>query len=56
MVDLCYAEDSIAEVDMNVVMTGMADLLKYRAPQKGCLFRKTVLICLSNSPKKVSII
>ncbi len=34
LLDLCYEEDSRAEVDMNVVMTGSGSLSKFRLPPK----------------------
>src|SRR5213078_3648880 len=36
VLDLCYAEDSSAEVDMNVVMTGSGEFVECRAPPSRC--------------------
>ena len=34
LLDLDYEEDSHAEVDMNVVMTGSGDFMRFRALRK----------------------
>jgi ribonuclease PH len=39
LLDLCYAEDSNAEVDMNVVMTGSGELVEIQATGEGRPFR-----------------
>jgi ribonuclease PH len=41
--DLCYLEDSTAEVDMNVVMTGSGKLVEIQGTAEGMPFSKTVL-------------
>jgi ribonuclease PH len=35
LLDLCYEEDSRAEVDMNVVMTGSGDFVEIQATAEG---------------------
>jgi len=41
--DLCYDEDSIAEVDMNVVMTGSGEFVEVQGTAEGKPFKKEVL-------------
>jgi ribonuclease PH len=43
MVDLCYLEDSMAEVDMNVVMTGSGKLVEIQGTAEGLPFSKDTL-------------
>ena len=43
MVDLCYAEDSIAEVDMNVVMTGNGRFVEIQGTAEGVPFSRDSL-------------
>jgi len=43
MVDLCYAEDSIAEVDMNVVMTGNGRFVEIQGTAEGMPFSRDSL-------------
>ena len=38
MLDLCYAEDSAAEVDMNIVMTGNGNLVEVQGTAEGSPF------------------
>jgi ribonuclease PH len=38
MLDLCYAEDSTASVDMNVVMTGKGEFVEVQATAEGMPF------------------
>ena len=40
MIDLCYAEDSAAEVDMNVVMTGSGEFVEVQGTAEGIPFSK----------------
>lgn len=40
MVDLCYSEDSTAEVDMNVVMTGSGKFVEIQGTAEGLPFSK----------------
>lgn len=40
IVDLCYAEDSIAEVDMNIVMTGSGEFVEIQGTAEGMPFAK----------------
>ena len=40
MVDLCFAEDSIAEVDMNVVMNSKGDLIEVQSTAEDKTFTK----------------
>jgi ribonuclease PH len=42
-IDLCYLEDSMAEVDMNVVMTGSGKLVEIQGTAEGMPFSKTAL-------------
>lgn len=41
--DLCYLEDSMAEVDMNIVMTGRGRLVEIQGTAEGTPFSKTTL-------------
>ncbi|MBM4136120.1 MAG: ribonuclease PH [Nitrospira sp.] len=41
--DLCYLEDSMAEVDMNIVMTGKGRLVEIQGTAEGTPFSKTTL-------------
>lgn len=41
--DLCYEEDSVAEVDMNVVMTGSGEFVEVQGTAEGKPFKKEVL-------------
>jgi len=43
VIDLCYAEDSIAEVDMNVVMTGSGKFVEIQGTAEGIPFSKEAL-------------
>lgn len=43
MIDLCYAEDSIAEVDMNVVMTGSGRFVEIQGTAEGIPFSRDSL-------------
>jgi ribonuclease PH len=43
MLDLCYTEDSIAEVDMNVVMTGSGKFVEIQGTAEGLPFSKGAL-------------
>ncbi|MFZ2197970.1 MAG: hypothetical protein WAV13_09580, partial [Thermodesulfovibrionales bacterium] len=38
MLDLCYEEDSTAEVDMNIVMTGSGDMVEIQGTAEGSPF------------------
>jgi len=40
LLDLCYTEDSTAEVDMNVVMTGDGELVEVQASGEGATFSR----------------
>lgn len=42
-IDLCYLEDSIAEVDMNIVMTGSGRFVEIQGTAEGVPFSKTTL-------------
>lgn len=48
MLDLCYAEDSAAEVDMNVVMTGSGNFVEVQGTAEGQPFAKDTLERLLN--------
>jgi ribonuclease PH len=43
VIDLCYSEDSSAEVDMNVVMTGSGKFVEIQGTAEGIPFSKTSL-------------
>ena len=43
MLDLCYTEDSSAEVDMNLVMTGKGDIVEIQGTAEGEPFSKADL-------------
>lgn len=43
MIDLCYAEDSSAEVDMNVVMTGSGQFVEIQGTAEGSPFSRESL-------------
>ncbi|HHY41137.1 MAG TPA: ribonuclease PH [Syntrophaceticus sp.] len=43
MLDLCYAEDSLAEVDMNVVMTGSGRFVEIQGTAEGTTFTREEL-------------
>ncbi|MBE0425123.1 MAG: ribonuclease PH [Nitrospirae bacterium] len=43
VIDLCYLEDSIAEVDMNIVMTGSGKFVEIQGTAEGKPFSKNVL-------------
>ena len=40
VLDLSYAEDSMAEVDMNVVMTGSGDFVEVQGTAEGIPFSR----------------
>jgi ribonuclease PH len=46
LLDLCYAEDSTAEVDMNVVATGEGRLIEVQATGEGATFGRAELDAL----------
>jgi ribonuclease PH len=48
MIDLCYAEDSAAEVDMNVVMTGNGRFVEIQGTAEGVPFSRDTLTMLTN--------
>jgi ribonuclease PH len=48
MIDLCYPEDSAAEVDMNVVMTGSGKLVEVQGTAEGLPFSRGTLDSLMN--------
>lgn len=52
MLDLCYEEDSKAEVDMNVVMTGKGKFIEVQGTAEGNPFSKTDLDRLMDLAKK----
>ena len=43
MLDLCYTEDSTAEVDMNLVMTGRGKIVEVQGTAEGEPFSKAEL-------------
>jgi len=43
MIDLCYVEDSAAEVDMNVVMTGTGKFVEVQGTAEGLPFSRETL-------------
>ena len=48
LLDVCYEEDSAAEVDMNVVMTGSNELIEVQGTAEGRPFSRSVLDDLLN--------
>ncbi len=55
MIDLCYAEDSVAEVDMNVVMTGSGRFVEIQGTAEGSPFgRETLDMLISLAQKGIS--
>ncbi len=50
--DLNYAEDSRAEVDFDVVMTGEGDFVEVQGPGEGARFSRTPMDDLLNLGKK----
>jgi ribonuclease PH len=40
LLDLCYKEDSRAETDMNVVMTGSGGIVEVQGTAEGCPFTR----------------
>ena len=52
MLDLCYKEDSKAEVDMNIVMTGSGKLVEVQGTAEGKPFTEAVLGRLIQLGKK----
>lgn len=52
MLDLCYAEDSKAEVDMNVVMTGSGKLVEVQGTAEGAPFSEALLLQMLQLAKK----
>jgi ribonuclease PH len=48
VLDLCYEEDSIAEVDMNIVMTGSGRFVEIQGTAEGKPFSKNMLDRLIN--------
>jgi ribonuclease PH len=43
LIDLCYSEDSAAEVDMNIVMTGSGKFVEIQGTAEGIPFSKSAL-------------
>lgn len=52
VLDLCYAEDSKAEVDMNVVMTGSGKLVEVQGTAEGAPFAESTLLSMLKLAKK----
>jgi ribonuclease PH len=52
VLDLCYAEDSKAEVDMNVVMTGSGKLVEVQGTAEGNPFTEAKLLQMLKLAKK----
>ena len=52
VLDLCYAEDSKAEVDMNVVMTGSGKLVEVQGTAEGKPFSEAALLQMLKLAKK----
>jgi ribonuclease PH len=46
LLDLCYEEDSVADVDMNVVMTGTGQFIEIQATAEGAPFDQETLFGL----------
>lgn len=51
MVDLCYAEDSNAQVDSNVVLTSSGKIIEFQTTAEGLPFEKTQLDEIYNLAK-----
>jgi ribonuclease PH len=54
MLDLPYAEDSRAEVDMNVVMTGSGRFVEVQGTAEGMAFSRGELDSLLGWPRRAS--
>ena len=54
MLDLCYQEDSQAEVDMNVVMTGAGQFVELQATAEKTAFDDTHLASLLALARRAS--
>jgi len=55
MIDLCYSEDSVAEVDMNVVMTGSGRFVEIQGTAEGSPFaRETLDMLISLAQEGIS--
>lgn len=52
MLDLCYSEDSTAEVDMNVVMTGTGKIVEIQGTAEGKPFTEATLQTMLRMAKK----
>jgi ribonuclease PH len=52
MLDLCYEEDSTAEVDFNVVMTGIDDFVEVQGTAEGKPFSRAAMDGLLDLGKK----
>lgn len=52
MLDLCYEEDSTAEVDFNVVMTGLDDFVEVQGTAEGKPFSRAAMDGLVDLAKK----
>ncbi len=52
VLDLCYEQDSTAEVDMNVVMTGAGDFVEVQGTAEGKPFSKTQMDKMLTLAKK----
>ena len=48
MLDLCYSEDSTAEVDMNVVMTGSGEFVEVQGTAEGEPFSRATLSAMTD--------
>ena len=48
MIDLCYEEDSRADVDMNVVMTGAGEFVEVQGTAEGAAFDRKTLDALTD--------
>jgi ribonuclease PH len=48
MLDLCYSEDSTAEVDMNVVMTGSGQFVEVQGTAEGAPFSRETLAAMTD--------
>ena len=51
MVDLCYAEDSNAQVDSNIVLTSSGKIIEFQTTAEGLPFEKTQLDEIYNIAK-----
>ena len=52
LLDLCYAEDSQAQVDMNVIVTGDGKIIEIQGTYRGCSFSRQEMDVMLNLAEK----